>query len=148
VAKKLQRRHEDAYALGEYDPWTGRTLNEPEEKLSVADALNLFLEAKEEAGLKQNTLDCYEGIVQRAGVGDMPVDSVQKSGLEGFIYDPDVADATRHKRFRHWRAFLNWCQDQGYCTSTPDLPETNFQRRCENRNSAKSAKPCVTSTGA
>jgi integrase len=123
VAKKLQRRYEDAYALGEYDPWTGKKLDEPDQHLNVAQALQLFLEAKKEAGRAQNTLDCYKGIIERTGVMDMPVASLQKQHLESFIYDPDRANATRHKRFRHIRAFLNWCKDQGYVNSTPDLPE-------------------------
>ena len=127
VAKKLQRKHEDAYALGEYDPWTGRKLNEPKEHLSVEQSLKLFLEAKEKAGLKQNTLDCYEGIISRIGVSDMPVNSVGKKDLEEFVYDPEVASATRHKRFRHVRSFLNWCESQGYCSNIPELaePETH-----------------------
>jgi integrase len=123
VAKKLQRRYEDAYALGEYDPWTGKKLNEPSQHLNVEDALKLFLEAKAETGRAERTIDCYEDIISRTGVSDVPMDSVQKSDIDGFIYDPDVADATRHKRFRHWRAFLNWCESEGYCTSVPDLPE-------------------------
>lgn len=30
VAKKLKRKYEEAYALGEYDPWSGRKLNDPD----------------------------------------------------------------------------------------------------------------------
>ena len=123
TAKKLQRRHEDAFATGDWDPWTGKLMHEPKEHLTVREALDLFVEAKREAGLAEKSITCYEGIVRRAGVLDMPVDSVQKDDIAGFVYDRDKADATRHKRFRHWRAFLNWCEDKSYVNGTPDMEE-------------------------
>lgn len=42
VARKLQRKYEEAYAMGEYDPRSGRKLNAPDQHLSVRDALQRF----------------------------------------------------------------------------------------------------------
>jgi hypothetical protein len=76
VAQKLKRKYEDAYALGEYDPWTGKKLNEPDRYLDVREALTLFLKEKHQAGLAESSIGSYKGIVERSGVLDMPVDSV------------------------------------------------------------------------
>jgi hypothetical protein len=103
VAQKLKRKYEDAYALGEYDPWTGKKLNEPDRYLDVREALNLFLKEKRQAGLAESSIGSYKGIVERSGVLEMPVDSVQKSDVADFVYDSEVAKATRHKRYRHLR---------------------------------------------
>lgn len=54
---------------------------------------------------------------------DLYVDSVTRSDLEDFVYDDSVADATRNQRFRHLRAFFNWCEGQGFANGTPDLDE-------------------------
>ncbi len=42
VARKLQQKYEEAYAMGEYDPRPGRKLNDPDPHLSVRDALQRF----------------------------------------------------------------------------------------------------------
>jgi hypothetical protein len=56
VAQKLKRKYEDAYALGEYDPWTGKKLNEPNRYLDVREALTLFLKEKRQAGLAESSI--------------------------------------------------------------------------------------------
>ena len=83
---------------GEYDLWTGKKLNEPDRYLDVREALKLFLKEKHQAGLAESSIGSYKGIVERSGVLDMPVDSVQKSDLADFVYDSEVAKATGRTR--------------------------------------------------
>jgi integrase len=129
VAQKLKRKYEDAYALGEYDPWTGKKLNEPDRYLDVREALKLFLKEKRQAGLAESSIGSYKGIVERSGVLELPVDSVQKSDLVDFVYDSEVAKATRHKRYRHLRAFFNWCEAENYVQNPPDMEEPETYER-------------------
>jgi hypothetical protein len=64
------------------------------------------------------------------------MDSVQKTDLADFVYDSEVAKATRHKRYRHLRAFLNWCEDEGYVQNPPDILFRQW-RKTEEKNSIR-----------
>ena len=133
VAQNLKRKYEDAYALGEYDPWTGKKLNEPDRYLDVHEALKLFLKEKRQTGLAESSIGSYKGIVERSGVLNMPVDSVQKADLADFVYDAEVAKAPRHKRYRHLQAFFNWCEAEDYVQNPPEMEEPNLRAAPEGR---------------
>ncbi|PSQ95229.1 MAG: hypothetical protein BRD55_11990 [Bacteroidetes bacterium SW_9_63_38] len=79
--------------------------------------------------MAESSIGSYEGIVKRSGALDMPVDSVQKADVAGFVYDTVVAKATRHKRYRHLRASFNWCEDEGYVQNPPEMEEPESYER-------------------
>ena len=79
--------------------------------------------------MAESNIGSYKGIVERSGVLDMPVDSVQKSGLADFVYDAEVAKAPRHKRYRHLQAFFNWCEAEDYVQNPPEMEEPETYER-------------------
>lgn len=129
TAEKLQRRYDDAYALGDYDPWSGRTLGEPTEDMDVSEALQAFLEAKHREGCAHSTIRNYRSTVERAFSPSLPVRSLSERDCEPFIYDDSVSAATRGGRFRHIRAFVNWCESEGLRSRGLDLKKPKQQEK-------------------
>lgn len=103
---KLKR----AYNRGGWDPWKGGWLSP--EPIPLQDSIDAFLADKEH--LRPRTQDTYEGILdrfrKRMPPGSMLQD-VEADDLKAYIRAPKITSATKHKRFRHLRAFFNWAVD-------------------------------------
>ncbi len=105
IARKRLAKLEERYERGSFDPWAP---DDGPEVLSVSDAIDRFIEDKEE-NVRPRTVDTYKGILQRwkktlpAG---LRLRDVQEKHLRPFVYQPDTANATRRKRYRHLEAFL------------------------------------------
>jgi len=133
VARRLLGRLEDAYALGEFDPWTqdlDALLDREREPATLQETLDAFLSCKRQAGRSENTINSYRWIVglfaKRVGP-DVPLARVTTSHIEAFIRDESVAQSTRRARFRHVRAFFRWAVREGHIKEAPieavDPPE-------------------------
>jgi len=125
VARRLLNRLEDAYALGEFDPWTqdlDALFDRRRGPITIQESLGAFLSRKRQAGRSENTLNSYRWIVglfaKRVGP-DLPLARVTTGHVESFIRDQSVAQSTRRARFRHVRAFLNWAQKKGHIQAAP-----------------------------
>jgi integrase len=125
VARRLLGRLEDAYALGEYDPWTqdlDALFDRRRDPVTIQETLDKFLSRKRQAGRSENTLNSYRwivGLFAKRVCPDVPLARVSARDIETFIRDGSVAPSTRRARFRHVRAFLNWAKKKGYIQTAP-----------------------------
>lgn len=124
AAKKAQRRLEDAYALGEFDPWaddpiTFRDRNADDPQMSKA--VRRFLNLKREQGRAQTTITTYRKQLDRLTdrAGDPPISALPSSAITEYVRDASVSKATRRKRFRHVKAFCRWADSEGLTPSNP-----------------------------
>jgi integrase len=124
-AKKHKRRLERKYREQEFDPWTDDpfTLQKKDEKpKTLKEALSAFLSAKEEAGRSENTIRSYRGIIRRLTeqVGEQSLlQSLSADEITTYVRDPEIAETTQHKRYRHIKAFLRWCLAKNLITRNP-----------------------------
>lgn len=136
TATKLQRKLEDGYALGKFDPWRDdpKTFGEKDaEPWTVEEALKEFLDAKRQQGRSENTVRSYRhlvGLFTRRVGEERLLRSIAPGDVEAFVHDQNVSKGTRHARFRHVRAWLNWCEAKGQiqrnpmaAVEAPDKPE-------------------------
>lgn len=124
-AERKARELEDAYVEGRFCPWTddpfdyNRNAKEP---LSIADGLERFLTAKEETGRSHYTLKAYSKVVNRvariAGA-DTLLDRIRPEQINEYVRQRGIAQATKDRRYRHLRGFLNWCVEHGHCEASP-----------------------------
>jgi len=124
AASKALRRLEDAYSIGEFDPWTDDpvTLQDREkESVTFSEALDRFLSEKEELGRTDSTLESYGRIVGqfKDRTGNPPVDTLAAADLKKYVHDESVSKGTRSTRYRHVRAFMNWIEEKGLITRNP-----------------------------
>lgn len=98
---------------GDFDPWTDKGGSEP---LSLTDAIETFLEAKEPT-VTERTLGTYEQQLE-AWAGECPAGimlrDVQPNHVRRYLHDSSVSQSTRRKRYRHVKAFLNWTEKAGH----------------------------------
>ena len=118
TAEKELKRLEKAKAEGRFDPWRddpwiGETDVEP---IAVGNAVDEFLEAKSKR-CRPETVDTYEQQL-RAWEKTLPatvqIVDLKVRDVEPYVYDSGTSNATKRKRYRHLRVFLNWCRDNGY----------------------------------
>lgn len=139
-AETLQRKLEAAYAHGEFDPWRDdpRTLDRTDRmQYRVREALDLFIEAKRDAGRKRRTLKNYVSFIGRMidRTGSNMLHHVTADVLDEWIYESTVSPSTRHTRYRYASAFFNWCVEQDL------LAESPLRKRNAPRNPKKLPKP-------
>jgi integrase len=119
AARRKLVRLEKGFERGEYDPWNTQQAHG---SLSAQEAINRFLEFQEEQGLAARTLDTYEGILKRwmdrCPPALMLVD-ISADHVRQYVYDSDVASATRDKRYRHIAKFMKWAVQEGLLASDP-----------------------------
>jgi integrase len=131
TARRKLTELEDAYVEGTFDPWsTDSRKSDPfnydrpaeENNTTVSEAIERFAETKEKQGRSERTIDTYRGVwsrfTDRVG-GSTNLSGVTASNVEAFCHDRSVSDATRHKRWRHVRAVLNWAEEKDMIASTP-----------------------------
>ncbi len=101
------------FKAGDWSPWTAGGGPEP---LSLTGAIETFLEAKKPT-VTERTLDTYEqqleAWAEKCPAGIMLRD-VQPDHVRRYIHAADIAQSTRHKRYRHIKAFLRWTVKAGH----------------------------------
>lgn len=119
VAQKKLRRLEEGWAEGTYDPWNGGWLKE---NLQVGEAVDRFLDAKEQEGLQDSSLDSYRyklGALTDELPDDLTVRHVTGAHLRPYVHEDDVTNATQRSRYRHVRAFFSWAVDRDLADESP-----------------------------
>jgi integrase len=117
---------EEGFEQGEFDPWAGGWLKED---VTIEESVKRFLDAKEPT-VSDRTLDTYEQQLEALlntlpDAGDSPLDRLQAEELRLYVraYTEDddgrPSNATQRKRYRHARAWLNWCVDEGFIDRSP-----------------------------
>lgn len=103
---------EAAYQRGDFDPWRGGWQHE---SVSAQEALERFLKHKQ-GSVREQTSKTYRQQLE-ACLGTLPAGlhmaDVRGADLRPYIHQPDVSSATQRKRYRHVRAWLNWCRKEG-----------------------------------
>jgi len=129
---------EGVYEEGEFDPWKGGWLIEHKTLSEAADA---FIEAKENAGLRPNTIEVYEyvlkGLREHAPPG-VNVRDVLPDHLRSYVHAPkevagedeEVSNATKRHRHSHLATFFRWAIDQGWADENP-VEKVNKPRKEE-----------------
>lgn len=115
-----QKELEDAYVLGDFDPWTDDpwTYRDPPpvEQVDVEEALKRFLAFKEAEDRAPSTLRTYQKVVGRLSG---PLRKVRAGDLVDQIHQDHLSRSTRRKRYRHIRSFFNWCLKQNLVDANP-----------------------------
>jgi integrase len=125
VARRRLAGWEEDYELGRFDPWLDDPWSydeEPMEALSVKQATDRFLEEKKATGRSENTLRTYRGIFDlllQAVDPTAKIASLSSGPLQSLIWDPELADATKHKRYGHLRTLFRWCVQQNVLEESP-----------------------------
>jgi len=118
AARKELNHLEEKWEMGEYDPWKEGV---PTENLNAAEAVEGFLDDKQGA-VQNRTHDTYqqqlEAWVEKTPPGLMLQD-VMEEHLRTYVFQADTSRATKRKRYRHLRVFLNWAEEQGYIDECP-----------------------------
>ena len=116
VAKRRRRDMEDRFADGTFDPWNPGSGGP--QHLSMEKAKERFLEAR--SHLREATLTEYRNLIEqfirRQSLTHLMLQDVdRKEHLLPFVRDDDsVSVATLRKRYRHIKAFLNWCAEEDH----------------------------------
>ena len=126
VARRRLAELEEGYRNGNFDPWEGgwRYANAP-----LGEAIEQFLEAKEESGLQPSTLESYEwklkALEEHAPPG-VNVRDVAPEHVRSYVHAPKkrgdqepVSNATKRSRYRHVRAFFGWAVEEDLAEESP-----------------------------
>lgn len=137
-ARKKLVKWEKAYEEGEFDPWKGGWLIEHK---TLSDAADAFIEAKENAGLRPNTIEVYEfvlkGLREHAPPG-VNVRDVLPKHVRSYVHAPkevagedeEVSNATKRHRHSHLATFFRWAIDKGWADENP-VEKVNKPRKEE-----------------
>ena len=117
IAELKRQRKEEAIAEGTLDPFAEMKRR----NVALTDAYEFFVNHLDRKGRADSTIKTYKGIVRRLTkhVGDVPLVDVPAEEVESFCRDVNLAQATRHKRYRHIRAFFNFCKREDLLQSAP-----------------------------
>jgi integrase len=129
IARRLLTDLERAYEAGEFSPWTDGKKGDPFRydepdvtPVPLDELIERFCERKESQGRSERTVESYRGVwrrfMKRAGE-DTLTKELRPSKIAAFCYEADVSQSTRHKRFRHVRAVVNWGEENGYFEGNP-----------------------------
>ena len=114
VARRRLHDMERRFEKDAFDPWNP---NATPEHLSLEEAKEQFVESR--SHLREATVTEYRNLVEQFIRRCPPSLSLKdldsKKHLLPFVRDDDsVSVATLRKRWRHIKAFLNWCVEQGH----------------------------------
>ena len=118
AATKLKRKLEEAYALGEFDPWTedfrdflfdGRRQAEP---LSFTEAKKAFIQTRRDKGCTEGTVESYRGLLKL-------LEKPTAKAVREMIYRKDLAQATKRKRYLTTNTFFRWATKEGHIGRNP-----------------------------
>jgi integrase len=125
IARRTLVSLEEDYERGVFDPWTDDPWTYDQEErveLSIKDARDRFIEAKKATGRSENTIRTYREILRLLlGAVDPTTDlrALSSGPLKAIVWDPEIADATKHKRYGHLRTFFRWCADEHLLEESP-----------------------------
>ena len=118
VARKRLHDMERRYEKGNFDPWNP---NDSAEHLSVKDAVEEFMEAK--SNRRPRTRQTYrqqlEAWMESSLSPGLPLRDVAAADLKPYVWQGDTTNATKRKRYRHLRTFLNHMVKAGHLDSSP-----------------------------
>jgi integrase len=126
-ARKKLVKWEKAFEEREFDPWNGGWLKEHK---TLADAAETFIESKEEAGLRPNTIEVYhyvlEGLKEHTPPGVMTRD-VLPEHVRSYVHakkevaggDEEVSNATKRHRHSHLSTFFRRAVEKGWADRNP-----------------------------
>jgi integrase len=104
---------EEAHDAGDFDPFEDDPFDydEPDGALTLAQAFEQYAEEKRKQGRKESTLKSYRStwsiLIDRVGEGTELSELAPKE-IEDYIHDPEVAQSTGARRWRHIRCILNY----------------------------------------
>lgn len=113
-ARRKLTELEQAAEDGEFDPWTDDPFdyeNPSKGPLTLSQTISRFAEEKRKQDCAERTVSTYENVWRRFTEpleGIRLLSDLSSRDVERFIHDGSVSDSTRHKRWRHVRAVLNW----------------------------------------
>ncbi|MCS4190717.1 integrase [Salinibacter ruber] len=121
TAEDKLKRLEKAHAEGRFDPWREDPWIEKTDQVLIQDAIDQFLDYKKKT-VQPTTIDTYRQQLE-AWAKQMPMTyhvlDVQPRDARNYVYDSDIANATRRKRYRHLDVFLGWCDGEEYLDENP-----------------------------
>lgn len=121
AAQKRLKYLEEQWAKGTFDPWADDPFGHAENQMTVTNAVEQFLESK--SHLRSRTLDTYRQQLEAWTDNHTPPGlrllDVDADHLKPYVWQSDISTASKGKRYRHLRAFLNWAAEAGYLSSRP-----------------------------
>jgi len=126
-ARKKLVKWRKAYEEGEFDPWKGGWLKEHK---ILSDAAEAFIEAKENADLRSNTIKVYEYVLKGLREHVPPgvnVRDVLPKHVRSYVHAPkevageeeEVSNATKRHRHSHLATFFRWAIGKGWADENP-----------------------------
>jgi integrase len=121
TARALLTEWERLFRLGEADPWRDnmheavRPDRPQKKRLTLAEAFSQFLESKQAEGCRESTLQTYRwtvGRMIREHGAQKLLKELTPRVLRSYVLPKEVAPATRRKRYRQIRAFLNYYSER------------------------------------
>jgi integrase len=137
-ARKKLVKWEKGYEEGEFDPWKGGWLTEHKRLSNAADA---FIEAKEDAGLRPNTIEVYKYVLKGLQEHTPPgsnVRDVLPEHVRSYVHAPkkvngaEVSNATKRHRHSHLATFFRWAIERGWADENP-VEKVNKPRKEEKK---------------
>jgi integrase len=126
IARKQLVELEEAYERGEFDPWAPATRSEPR---TLAEAIQAFLAEKRE-NVRESTVQGYKSKLEHVERDYTPpglmLQDVGEGHVRGYVNATKcspkkgaIKKSTKAMRYRHVRAFFNWCVDTGRLDASP-----------------------------
>lgn len=127
VARKRLVDLEEQFERGEFDPW-----RDPADRgrLTAQEAVERFLEAKK-GTVRESTVNTYEQQLEawlKSCPPTLMLHTVGPEHIRPYVYTytsedrdrvEEPSNATKRKRYRHVRVFMNWLLDEGILRENP-----------------------------
>ena len=120
VAEQLQRRYEDAYALGEYSPWENKEIEETLDLSSLGDAITAFMESR--ANLQPASIKKYNEVLSLFASflnSDIPLTAIRTSHIEKFLNATNRKAITKRTYSTTVSPLFNWLLSKGVINKNP-----------------------------
>jgi integrase len=130
-ARRKLTELEEAHSEGEFDPFEDDPFDygpDGSGELTLSQAISQFAAEKRKQDCAERTVSTYENVWRRFTEpleGIRLLSDLSSRDVERFIHDGSVSDSTRHKRWRHVRAVLNYFDRTGTVeeTTPPQRPD-------------------------
>lgn len=117
VAIARARKLELEYAKGTFDPWNP---SDQREILTYTEATEKFIEDKDH--LRPKSILAYQEALrglERLLPPNLPLHAIRSHNIREYVKNPSISSASQRHRFRHLRAFFNWCLERGILEKSP-----------------------------
>lgn len=130
AARKKRNRLEEKWAEGTFDPWDPAQTEG--DVLTLHEGIDRFLASKDH--LRSATLDTYQQQLSawaKKLPPDVMLDNLDAGDLEPYVWQHDISAASRCKRYRHLRVFVNWALKNEYIKRNPirDLKKPKQEKK-------------------